>query len=121
MPPEQLAALRSVMESQWADRTGPELSALLNLPAPQPIEPAAQAAPLLLDRLAQPTAEEGREHAGASAGGLEDQSVAGAGAGRFEQMSVSRWWADEASDPRPPVEGIVLRVIRAEPTTYAGR
>jgi hypothetical protein len=71
MPPEQAAALRAVMESQWADRPGTELAALFDRPGLEPIEPGVQ--------------------------------------------SVSRWWAEDAPDPRPAVEdvasnGIVLRV-----------
>jgi hypothetical protein len=71
MPPEQAAALRAVMESQWADRPGPELAALFDHPRLEPVAPGVQ--------------------------------------------SVSRWWGDEAPDPRPAVEdvdsnGIVLSV-----------
>jgi hypothetical protein len=71
MPPEQAAALRAVMESQWADRSGAELAALFDHPRLEPVAPGVQ--------------------------------------------SVSRWWTEDAPDPRLPVEdvasnGIVLRV-----------
>jgi hypothetical protein len=74
MPPEQVAALRAVMESQWNDRPGPQLAALFDRPGLETVEPGIQ--------------------------------------------SVSRWWAEDAPDPRPAVEdvasnGIVLRVTGA--------
>jgi hypothetical protein len=73
MPAEQVAALRSVMERQWRDRTGPELMSLFDRPDVRLVGPGVQ--------------------------------------------SVSRWWADEAPQPRPPVEsvasnGIVAQVVR---------
>jgi hypothetical protein len=71
MPPEQAAALRAVMETQWADRPAPELAALFGHPRLELVSPGAQ--------------------------------------------SVSRWWGEDAPEPRPAVEdvasnGIVLRV-----------
>jgi hypothetical protein len=42
MPPERLAALRGVMESQWADRTGTELAALFDLPGLVPVAPGVR-------------------------------------------------------------------------------
>jgi hypothetical protein len=72
MPPEQVAALRGVMEKQWADRTGTELAALFDRPDLELVEPGVQ--------------------------------------------SVSRWWAEDAPQPRPRVEdvasnGLVAHVI----------
>ncbi|GIM93197.1 SAM-dependent methyltransferase [Paractinoplanes toevensis] len=42
MPPEQVVALRSVMERQWRDRTGTELKALFDLPDLELMEPGVQ-------------------------------------------------------------------------------
>ena len=42
MPPEQAAALRAVMESQWADRPGPELAALFDHPRLEQVAPGVQ-------------------------------------------------------------------------------
>jgi hypothetical protein len=42
MPAEQAAALRAVMESQWADRPGPELAALFDRPDLELVEPGVQ-------------------------------------------------------------------------------
>jgi S-adenosyl methyltransferase len=42
MPPEQAAALRAVMESQWADRPGAELAALFDHPRLEQLVPGVQ-------------------------------------------------------------------------------
>jgi predicted O-methyltransferase YrrM len=73
MPAEQVAALRSTMETQWADRPGPALTALFDRPDLRLVAPGVQ--------------------------------------------SITRWWAEDAPQPRPPVEdvacnGLVARVVR---------
>jgi S-adenosyl methyltransferase len=42
MPPEQAAALRAVMESQWADRPGTDLAALFEHPRLEQVAPGVQ-------------------------------------------------------------------------------